>query len=201
MEIDDIEKHYERMSDDEIIRITTKDGRGLRPEVFGIIKKEIKKRNLNPDLLNGAIAQNKDYSIFELEQYANILRKLPCPICGKTKEQLNGTIAHTVKGFLFFAVSNTKTSIACPECLDNTNDNAVLSTFFLGWWDLPWGFIKTPVYIYRNIKAKKQNWLYSPNNTLLAFTEVNIGAIEIYKNDKEKLSEIINTQKPSALRK
>jgi hypothetical protein len=46
MDIEDIEKHYERMSDDEIIRITTKDGRGLRPEVFSIIKKEIKKPSL-----------------------------------------------------------------------------------------------------------------------------------------------------------
>ena len=43
MDIKDIERHYERMSDSELIRIATTDAQGLRPEVFGIIENEIKK--------------------------------------------------------------------------------------------------------------------------------------------------------------
>lgn len=63
LDIDNIAEYYKRMSNEELIRVSTQDARGLRPEVFEIIEKEIKKRNLNPDLLKGALAQNKEYSI------------------------------------------------------------------------------------------------------------------------------------------
>ena len=102
MDIKRIEENYQRMSDDQIIRIATTDARGLRPEVYGIIENEIKKRNLNPNILQGAIAQNKEHSLAEVEQYSKLLRDLPCPICGNTHEKLNGTISHTVKSFIIF---------------------------------------------------------------------------------------------------
>jgi hypothetical protein len=118
MDIKRIEENYQRMSDSEIIRIATTDARGLRPEVFGIIENEIKKRNLNPNILQGAIAQNKEYSLSEVEQYSKLLRGLPCPICGNTHEKLNGTVSHTVKSFIFFTTYGTEPTIACPDCLD-----------------------------------------------------------------------------------
>ncbi len=77
MDIKNIEKHYARMSDNEIIRVATTNARGLRPEVFGIIENEIKKRNLNPDLLKGVLAQNKEYSIEEIENNSKLLRDVP----------------------------------------------------------------------------------------------------------------------------
>jgi hypothetical protein len=195
MDIKDIEKNYERMSDNEIIRIATTDARGLRPEVFGIIENEIKKRNLNPDILKGALAQNKEYSIDEVENYSKLLRDLPCPICGNIHEKLNGTISHTVKSFIIFTTYGTEPTIACPDCLDKKNNAAMISTALLGWWGIPWGFFKTPIYIYRNYKAKQENRIDNSNNTLLSFTLGNIGEIETYKDDKEKLKEIIKPKK------
>jgi hypothetical protein len=195
MDIKRIEENYQRMSDNEIIRIATTDARGLRPEVFGIIENEIKKRNLNPNILQGAIAQNKEYSLAEVEQYSKLLRDLPCPICGNTHEKLNGTVSHTVKSFIIFTTYGTEPTIACPDCLDKKNDDAILSTALLGWWGFPWGFFKTPIYIYRNYKAKKDNRLDSSNNTLLSYTLGNIGEIETYKDNKEKLKDIIKRRK------
>jgi hypothetical protein len=195
MDIKRIEENYQRMSDSEIIRIATTDARGLRPEVFGIIENEIKKRNLNPNILQGAIAQNKEYSLSEVEQYSKLLRGLPCPICGNTHEKLNGTVSHTVKSFIFFTTYGTEPTIACPNCLDKKNDDAILSTALLGWWGVPWGLFKTPVYIYRNYMAKKDNRLDTSNNTLLSYTLGNIGEIETYKDNKEKLQEIIKRRK------
>ncbi len=191
MDIKRIEENYQRMSDNEIIRIATTDARGLRPEVFGIIENEIKKRNLDPNILQGAIAQNKKYSLSEVEQYSKLLRDLPCPICGNTHEKLNGTISHTVKSFIIFTTYGTEPTIACPDCLDKKNDDAILSSALLGWWGFPWGFFKTPIYIYRNYKAKKDNRLDTSNNTLLSYTLGNIGEIETYKDNKEKLKDII----------
>ncbi len=191
MDIKDIEKRYAGMSDDEIIKIATSDAHGLRPEVFGIIENEIHKRQLNPDILKGAIAQNKDYSIEELITYSNLLRNLPCPICNKIENKLNGTVSHTVKSFIFITTYKTEPTIACPYCLDKKNEAAITSTALLGWWAIPWGFIKTPIYIYRNFKAKKENRISGSNNTLLSFTLGNIGKIETYKNDIEELKALI----------
>jgi hypothetical protein len=194
LDIDNIAEYYSRMRDQELIRIATQDARGLRPEVFEIIEKEIKKRNLNPDLLEGAKAQNKEYTIEELESYSEKLRTLPCPNCGQTANKLNGTIAHSVMSFLIFTTYKTVPIIACPQCLDKKNNNAMISSALLGWWGIPWGLLKTPTYIYRNIKAKKQNHLDNSNDTMLSFTLSNIGEIETYGNDNTKMTKLIQPE-------
>jgi len=187
-----IEENYARMSDAELERIATTDSHGLRPEVYQIIENEIKKRNLSPNLASGVKAQNKEYTIEELETYSKLLRELSCPVCGNHREQLNGTVSHTVKSFVFVTSYRTKITIACESCLDKKNNDAIRSTALLGWWGIPWGILKTPVYIYRNVQAKKENKLKKPNNALLSFTLGNIGEIETYKDDKEKLKQIIS---------
>ncbi|WP_447637561.1 hypothetical protein [Flavobacterium microcysteis] len=187
-----IEENYARMSDAELERIATTDSQGLRPEVYQIIENEIKKRNLSPNLASGVKAQNKEYTIEELETYSKLLRELSCLVCGNHREQLNGTASHTVKSFVFVTSYRTKITIACESCLDKKNNDAIRSTALLGWWGIPWGVLKTPVYIYRNVQAKKENKLKKPNNALLSFTLGNIGEIETYKDDKEKLKQIIS---------
>ncbi len=195
MDLKDIEKNYEKMSDDKLIRIATIDASGLRPEVFGIIEKEIKKRNLSPDLLKGALAQNRKHTMAEIEEYAKLLRDLPCPLCGDTRKKLNGTTLYTIKAYVFFTENSMNPVIACPDCLDKKNDDAILSTSMLGWWSIPSGLFKTPVYIYRNMQAKKENRIKSANKTLLSYVVGNIGEIEAYKGDREKLMEVINLKK------
>lgn len=192
IDIKQIEKNYATKEDFEIERIATSNSKGLRPEVYTIIENEIKKRNLNPNLLNGAIAQNKEYSIEELNSYSNYLRELACPICNSKSKKLNGTILYTVKSFIFFTSKETKSCIACPDCLDKKNNNAMLSTFFLGWWGVPSGVIQTPLYLFRNFQSKKENHLKESNFALLNFVKNNIGHIESYKEDKQKLVVIIN---------
>lgn len=191
LDIDNIAEYYKRMSNEELIRVSTQDARGLRPEVFEIIEKEIKKRNLNPDLLKGALAQNKEYSIEELEKYSSKLRDLACPICGQIGQQLNGTVAHSIRSFLIVTTVRTEPFIACPQCLDKKNNIALITSALLGWWGIPWGILRTPTYLYRNIKAKSHNHMDSPNETLLSFTLSNIGEIETYGDDKSKMNKLI----------
>ena len=190
-----IEENYARMSDAELERIATTDTHGLRPEVYGIIEKEINKRNLNPNLLNGVIAQNRTYTRKELEAYSELLRDLPCPICRSKTKKLNGTISYTVKSFVLFTNYRIEPTVACVDCLDKKNNDAILVTALLGWWGFPGGLLKTPLYIYKNIKAKKENKLKHSNDALLAFTLGNIGELEAFKESKEKLKEIIRPRK------
>lgn len=194
MDLEDIRKHYEKMSDNRFIKLLTTNARGLRPEVYEIIKKEIKKRKLSPDLFEAVLAQNKEYSLEEIEVYAELIRKLPCPVCESSNEKLNGTSVYTVKSFLLFTYTNTESMIACPNCLNKQNNKALISTILLGWWAIPWGILKTPLYIYRNFKSKKENKLNVSNATLLAFTLEHVGEIETYKNNQELLKQIIKPQ-------
>jgi hypothetical protein len=194
-DLTEIAKQIEKMGNSDLIRITTKEARGLRPEVLDLLEKEIIKRNLNSDIMKGVIAQAKKYPNAQLEIYAEKLRKIPCPICNQTHKKLNGTIAYTVKSFVFFSSFAKKPIIACPECLDRENNNSITSTLLLGWWGFPLGILKTPIYIYRNMKIKDQNHFERANETLLSFTLSNVGEIETYIDNSERLKRIITLKK------
>lgn len=191
MELREIEKNYERMSDNRLIEVITTNAQGIQPEVVSIIENEIKKRNLDPDLLNSLIAQNEQHSIEDIYHYAELLRNCPCPICNNTRDKLNGTIYHSIKSIIVMSITETRWIIACPDCLDKQNRKAIVSCSLLGWWGIPWGILKTPVYIYRNLKVKGENRISDPNGPLLSFTAGNIGQIKAFENNPEKLKNVI----------
>lgn len=191
MELREIEKNYEIMSDNRLIEVITTNAQGIQPEVVSIIENEIKKRNLDPDLLNSLIAQNEQHSIEDIYHYAELLRNCPCPICNNTRDKLNGTIYHSIKSIIVMSITETRWVIACPDCLDKQNRKAIVSCSLLGWWGIPWGILKTPVYIYRNLKVKGENRISDPNGPLLSFTADNIGQIKAFENNPEKLKNVI----------
>lgn len=191
MDIKEIEKNYAKMFDEEIIRIATSSAHGLRPEIFRIIENEIKKRNLNPDLMQGVLAQNRDYSQQEIEKYSNLLRNFSCPICGDSQQKINAAVVHTVRSFIFFTIYNRQLTIACHDCLKRAISNALLSSSIFGWWGIPGGFIKTPKSIYLNFREKKAINVNTPSKSLQKFVLGNIGQIETYKDDSEKMNELI----------
>ena len=190
-DLKDIAENYSRKTDSELIHIATEKAQGLRPGVLEIIENELKKRNLSLNILEGAKAQNREYSLAEITELSQKLRSLPCPLCGNKTAKLNGTIMHTAKSFVIFSFFRKEPIIGCPDCLDKKNKESIISTALLGWWGIPWGILKTPFYIYNNIKSKKTNRIAEPNETLLSFTLENIGQIETYKEDTEKLKQII----------
>jgi len=191
MDLREIEKNYARMSDSRLIEVITTNAQGIQPEVVSIIENEIKKRNLDPGLLNGLIAQNEQHSIENIYHYAELLRNCPCPICNNTRDKLNGTIYHSIKSIIVMSITETRWIIACPDCLDKQNRKAIVSCSLLGWWGIPWGILKTPVYIYRNLKVKGENRVSDPNGSLLSFTADNIGQIKAFENNPEKLKNVI----------
>ena len=179
------------MSDSRLIEVITTNAQGIPPEVVSIIENEIKKRNLDPGLLNGLIAQNEQHSIEDIYHYAELLRNCPCPICNNTRDKLNGTIYHSIKSIIVMSITETRWIIACPDCLDKQNRKDIVSCSLLGWWGIPWGILKTPVYIYRNLKVKGENRVTDPNGSLLSFTADNIGQIKAFENNPEKLKNVI----------
>lgn len=188
---------YHRMSDAELIRVATQDAYGLTPEAMDVVKAEIKKRGLGENIAKGVEAQNKTYTIQEIDTYCDIVSNLGCPICGTSTERLNATMISEVMSFLFFTQYSKKIKIGCPHCLDKANENALIKSAVLGWWGVPWGIIRTPQAISLNIKSKRTNHLQQHNDFLRIFVLGKIGELETYKGDKEKLQHIISRQNGS----
>jgi|APLak6261672720_1056091.scaffolds.fasta_scaffold18238_1 hypothetical protein len=193
MDLDFIRDSYQKMSDDELIRIATTDASGLTPQAQEIIKEEVAKRKLDTNILKGVEAQNKSYSIEEIDKYCNLVQTLSCPICKTNSEKLNATMTSEVVSAIVFSTKNKKIKVGCPSCLDKANNSALTKSVLLGWWGIPWGIFWTIKAINDNLKSKRTNHIDTPNDYLRGFTVSKIGQLETYKDDKTKLQQIIAT--------
>lgn len=189
-----VQQTYQKMSDDELVRTATQDAHGLTPCAMEIVINEIKKRGLDETIVKGVEAQNKTYTIEEVDKYCDIVCKLSCPSCGSTTERLNATTTGEVMSFIFFTTYKKKIKIGCPHCLDDANNNALTKTAVLGWWGIPWGIINTIQSISLNLKNKRTNHHCTHNDNLRFFVLGKIGELETYKDNKEKLQQIVARQ-------
>ncbi len=188
-----VRETYERMADNELIRIATRDAEGLTPEAQQVIKEEIIRRKLDINIMKAVEAQNKTFTLDEIDSYCNLIRNLSCPSCGETSRKLNATLTSQVMSFIIFTHWSKKIKIGCPDCLDKANNNALVTSIFLGWWGLPWGIIRTPIAIGRNIKSKRTNRVDFPNDYLRQYALSRIGQLETYRNNQEQLQLLISS--------
>jgi len=186
-----VRETYEKMTDEEVIRNATQDAAGLTPEARDVVKAEIRKRGLNVGILNAVDAQNKQYTIGEIDQYCELVRSLDCPVCGSSENKLNATVTGQVFSFIVITRYEKRVKIACPDCLDKANSEALFMTAAFGWWGLPWGIIRSIQSIILNLRSKRTNRSTTPNDYLRGVTLGKIGQIEVYKEDKDQLQQLI----------
>ncbi len=182
---------YQRMPDKELVRVLTQDAAGLTQEAQEVVKEEVKRRKLDPNIAMGIDAQQKTYTVAEIDAYCEIIQKLPCPKTGSTAEKLNATLTAEVMSLILFTDYRKNIIVGRPAVLDKANNAALLKSVLLGWWGIPHGIIRTIQAIGVNTKSKTTNHQGTPNDYLRSFVLSNIGEIETYKNNKEKLLEII----------
>jgi hypothetical protein len=189
--IDQLKKNYEGFDNNKLIRLATEEASSLRPEALIVLKAVIKEKGLSDDVLRGIDVQLNGVSEKALLDYAELLRKQPCPVCNATTEKLNATLAATVMSFIIMTNYKKELKIACPTCLDKQNNKAMLTSGLLGWWGIPWGIVRTVQALILNNKMKKQNHLQDPNDLFKAFVYKRVGRIEANRNKPESLQEMI----------
>ena len=189
-DIAEIKENYARFSDEKLIRLATEDAASLRPEALEALKEILRDRCISEEIIRGIDAQLKDIDESSLEDYAEILRNLPCPMCNSSAEKLNATIVYKVKSF-FLTYFEMEFKIACPKCLDELNRDAMFKSGLLGWWGLPWGIIRTVQSLIGNKKMIKQNRLPEANYLLMNFVFERVGRIEANRNNPEELQLMI----------
>jgi uncharacterized alkaline shock family protein YloU len=67
------------MSDEDLIRVLTTDATGLTTEAQALVRDEIRRRNLSPDIGRGVDVQQKNLNEAEIDVYCHILQFLPYP--------------------------------------------------------------------------------------------------------------------------
>ena len=192
IDIQFVRETYQKMSDQDLIRVLTQDAVGLTPEAQEVVKEEIKKRNLDPNIAKGVDAQQKSYTVAEIDAYCDIIQTLPCPTTGSSSEKLNATLTAEVISYILVTHYKKKIVVGSPDTLDKANNEALKKSVLLGWWGFPWGIIRTIQAIGINLRSKKTNRLDSPNEHLRRFVLSKIGQIETYKDNRGKLLEIIS---------
>lgn len=189
--IEELRKNHESFNDEKLIRIATEEATGLRPEALELLKQIIKERGLSTDLTKGIDAQFKHIDEKTLNDYCELLRKLPCPVCSSDFGKLNATITATVISFIVMTSYRKELKIACPDCLDKLSKNATIKSALMGWWGLPWGLIRTPKALLFNSKMKKQNHDPETSEVFKAFVLQRVGRIEANRNNRDGLIDII----------
>ncbi|HYV94794.1 MAG TPA: hypothetical protein VE978_23675 [Chitinophagales bacterium] len=187
LSIDELRKNYKSFSDDELIRLATREASGLTPEGLQVLTEEIKRRNLSHDLIKGIEVQFNPLGEEAFSGYCELIRNQPCPICGSSSHKLNATITGSVVSVLIVTSYVKQLVIACPSCLNKANKHAMIKSALLGWWGLPFGFIRTIQAFILNNKMSSVAWLDEPNDLLKAFVVSHIGAIEANTNNAEGL--------------
>jgi len=186
-----IKDYYSRMSDEDLIRETTQQAYNLTPEAYEVIDEVLRSRNLDKQVHSAVEAQKKEYTPDEIDEYCKILQYLKCPVCGSSQNKLNGTLISETVSFLIVTTSYKKIIIGCPDCLDKESAKARDKTLMLGWWGFPWGPIRSAQSLNINSDSKRFHRIDKPNHHLQSFTLSKIGEIEMYKNNKEKLQNLI----------
>jgi hypothetical protein len=189
--IDELRENYKSFPDDKLIRIATTDVSGLRPEAIQAMQEEIKSRGLSSGLLDGIEVQTKEISKDELLAYCELLRRQSCPLCNSTSTKLNATMTTTVVSYIIMTGSEEKLVIACPDCLDKANKEAMIKTALFGWWGFPSGIYRTIKALLHNKKMKSQTRLAEPNDYFKGFVLGQVGTIEANKTNSDRLQSLV----------
>lgn len=182
---------YSKFTDDKLLKIASQEAGSLTPEGLQILKEEVEKRGLSQDLSAGIAVQTAKLADTAVNEYIDLVRSQPCPHCNSTRSKLNGTVVGEVVSVIFFSQYTKNAFIGCPPCLVSRNKSGFNKSLALGWWGFPWGIVYTIRSLIFNNKMMNQAQQPESNDILYSFVLSKIGAIEIAKNNPEKLRSLL----------
>src|SRR5215510_2306005 len=76
-----VREYYQRMTDQEVIRILTTEAAGLTPVALDVVREEISRRNLDPEIFKAIEAQQKA----PIPEEAFVIDRYGCPVDEPTR--------------------------------------------------------------------------------------------------------------------
>jgi hypothetical protein len=188
IDLDQIRKNYADFDDFKIEHLAKNEAGGLEPDVIPILINEIIKRGLDPDLIKGIEVQTKALTESELNELKTKITNLSCPDCGSKGTPLIGSLIRTVRSIVVLTTYKKTPVITCKSCADKRRKNAMISTFLLGWWGIPFGIIRTPIALIASLTDKNRQDKIS-DGIITVFAIENIGEI---KTNWDKENELVD---------
>jgi hypothetical protein len=94
---------------------------------------------------------------------ADAIRRGPCPRCARRNGPVDLHLSHRVYSVIVMTRWSTTPIVSCRPCANGRRALDVLFSLAFGWWGFPWGFLITPMQVFRNIAA-----LLTPEKALTA---------------------------------
>ena len=185
-DIDQIKEYYSKISDDMLEYIAKHEANGLSNEVISLIVDEINKRGLSETLKLGIASQQKQLTEEDIVSLISSMKSLSCPVCLSEKSQLTAGFAHRVRSFLVVTNYSNRPTICCHECLEKIQYRELKNSLLLGWWGIPWGFIKT-VQVLIRFQYERRNKEHISSIIFNDFVKDNIGEIIANQNNKNEM--------------
>jgi hypothetical protein len=189
MDLEQIKKNYERLSDEKIVHMANFESNQLEPEVVQILIDEIKKRNLSSNLVEAVKTSTKELSGQEFQKYVDLIRNLPDPTTGDVASKINATIVSMTFSVILFTRQTNKLFFGTDKSIRKKLEESTTATAIAGWWGFPFGIIYSISSLRRNSKMRKIDYETGPTEIFIQYVYENLGFIEVNKDDPKKLLE------------
>ncbi|TNE81849.1 MAG: hypothetical protein EP332_02580 [Bacteroidetes bacterium] len=188
---ENLRKLYESWSDDTLREFAVYEANELVPEAKAIFDAVIEARKLDEQVGIGLSAQAEHLSEEDLIELLAVLQNQPCPSCGQKAGPLYGSVVYKHIGLIFVSVADPEFKIACSGCLNEKLGRAMITTFFLGWWAIPHGLYKTPMYLTRNWNRKQYLSRQEVHPELHHFVLGNAPMLAMHRNDPAAIQDLL----------
>lgn len=197
LEVSEIKKNYESYEDHRILKIANGGVKGLRDEVVPLLLAELKKRNLDPYLIEWIKAERREISAQELETITRDVHESLCVVCNKNRD-LRGISFTTVVGFLIGTSVVQYDLIICKDCGKRKKRHSTMLTSTFGWWSGE-GLFTTPFALARSIKTSLEAENQS-QQLIQSFIKDNIGTIRLGEDRVAVIRELLITYNIKVIR-
>lgn len=86
-----------------------------------------------------------------IKQYARDIHSGLCPKCEQQRGPVDVYTSHKIWSMILMTSWSSVPQISCRSCGVKAMLAGTASSFFLGWWGIPWGILITPVQIAKNV--------------------------------------------------
>ncbi|MCB9426073.1 MAG: hypothetical protein H6584_03470 [Flavobacteriales bacterium] len=186
---EEIRENYKKLSNLEIEEIASSEAKSLRPEIIPVLKDELIRRNLDPELITWVDAEVDVFSELEKQTLIRKIENLNCPKCDQRFEKLRAYEIQDIVSLVFWSYETKATRILCPSCGRKAKFNAIITTAILGWWSKS-GILLTPYILIKElVNAFFLDKIH--NRVLNEFLEAHTAIIRLEGSDEKTLRRLV----------
>ena len=90
-----------------------------------------------------------------LQQKLQSLHQGPCPKCGGPGP-VDVHTSHRVWSALAVTAWGDRPEVSCRPCGNKRRIADTVFSLLLGWWGIPWGLLRTPVQVWKNLSGLRE---------------------------------------------